>query len=133
MLAMIEAAGFVDVERRLLSVGIAQLLTGARGRRDRRSSPAPARLDAPVDLLADRRPPTGRLFERDRVGVAGRGAALRVDWPAGDPPAAPRLRRAALAAIESDDEVGLPGCGPVAFGALPFEPGAGATLTVSRA
>jgi len=30
MLAMIEAAGFVDVKRRLLSVGIAQLLTGTR-------------------------------------------------------------------------------------------------------
>ncbi len=30
MLAMIEAAGFVDVKRRLLSVGIAQLLTATR-------------------------------------------------------------------------------------------------------
>ena len=87
------------------------------------------RLDTPVDLLATAGP-DGWLFERNRVGVAGRGAALRVDWPAGDPSDGARAAAAALAAVESDDEVGLPGCGPVAFGALPFVPGAGATLTV---
>jgi menaquinone-specific isochorismate synthase len=35
-----------------------------------------------------------------------------------------------LATIEIDDELGVPGTGPVAFGALPFDPGAPATLLV---
>src|SRR3954454_9384321 len=75
------------------------------------------RLDSDVDLLA-----AGELlFERNRLGLAGRGVALRVP-----------LREAAetLAAITVDDEVGGPGCGVVAFGALPFVPGAPAELIV---
>jgi isochorismate synthase len=87
------------------------------------------RLDTPVDLLA-LAGGDGWLFERNRVGLAGRGAALRVAWPAGEPGAGARAAAAALAAVASDDEVGLPGCGPVAFGALPFTPGAGAALVV---
>ena len=42
------------------------------------------RLDHDVDLLAfvgD----DGFVFEKGRAGVAGRGEALAVDWPAGDP------------------------------------------------
>jgi menaquinone-specific isochorismate synthase len=79
------------------------------------------RLDHDVDLLGvcgrD-----GLLFEQQQVGLAGRGEALRIELPTG----AGRLARAAetvagaLAAVERDDEVGLPGCGPVAFAALPF-------------
>jgi menaquinone-specific isochorismate synthase len=53
----------------------------------------------------------GFLFEREGSGLAGRGAALRV--PAGS-------AEEALAAIAREDEVGLPGCGPVAMGVLPF-------------
>jgi isochorismate synthase len=74
-------------------------------------------LDADVDLLQ-----AGELlFERNRLGLAGRGVAATVpiDEAAGF-----------LAAIEVDDEVGLPGCGAVAFGALPFVPGAPAQLVV---
>lgn len=71
------------------------------------------RLDRDVDLLrwAGR---DGVLFARGRDGFAGRGVALEVDVDAAV---------TALAAIRTDDEVGLPGCGPVAFGALPFNPG----------
>jgi isochorismate synthase len=87
------------------------------------------RLDTPVDLLA-MAGRDGWLFERNRVGLAGQGVALRVAWPTGDPAAGARAAAEALAAIPYDDEVGLPGCGPVAFGALPFTPGAGATLVV---
>ena len=70
------------------------------------------RLDGDVDLLAafggD-----GFVFERSRVGLAGRGEALRVHMGEADD---------ALASIDVvDDEVGLPGCGAVAFGALPFD------------
>jgi isochorismate synthase len=87
------------------------------------------RLDADVDLpaVAGR---DGVLFEKGRAGLAGRGCAVRLPWPAGDPAAAARSVAAALAGIAVDDEVGLPGCGPVAFGALPFAPGAPSELVV---
>lgn len=64
----------------------------------------------------------GVLFARNRVGFGGRGEALRVGR---DDVAA------ALAAIDVEvDEVARPGSGPVAFGALPFLPGAPADLVV---
>jgi isochorismate synthase len=87
------------------------------------------RLDADVDLLrfAGR---DGMLFERGRSGVAGRGCAARVAWRGGDPAAAARATAEELASIEVDDEVRLPGCGPVAFGGLPFSPGAPSELVV---
>ncbi|HVX17056.1 MAG TPA: isochorismate synthase [Acidimicrobiales bacterium] len=68
------------------------------------------RLDLDVDLpvLAGA---DGVLFERAGEGFAGLGVATQV--PA-------ELAATALAAIDVDDEVGLPGCGAVAFGALPF-------------
>jgi menaquinone-specific isochorismate synthase len=87
------------------------------------------RLDRDVDLVAVAGP-DGVLFERGRAGLAGRGEALRIAWPAGDAAAAAQSAAAVLAAIEADDEVGQPGCGPVAFGALPFVPGAGCELVV---
>jgi isochorismate synthase len=64
-----------------------------------------------VDLLAAAGA-DGVLFERAGVGLAGRGEALRV--PVAD-------AAAVLGRIERDDQVGLAGCGPVAFGALPFD------------
>ena len=77
------------------------------------------RLDADVDLLA-----TGELlFERNRSGIAGRGVLTRLPWSEAD---------VFLAGIECDDEVGLPGCGAVAFGARPFDPAAPAELVVPR-
>jgi menaquinone-specific isochorismate synthase len=87
------------------------------------------RLDADVDLLAFAGH-DGVLFERGRSGLAGRGSGARVPWPGGDPSAAARSVAEALAGIEVDDEVGLPGCGPVAFGSLPFTPGAPSELVV---
>jgi isochorismate synthase len=84
------------------------------------------RLDGDVDLLAVAGH-HGVLFEQHGVGLAGRGCALRV--PSSDVDAA-------LAGIEVDDDVHLPGTGPVAFGALPFV-GAGElvvpTIVVGRA
>ena len=87
------------------------------------------RVDRDVDLLAVAGA-DGMLFERGRSGLAGRGVAARIPWTAGDPAAAARAAADALATIGIDDQVGLPGCGPVAFGALPFEPGAPAELLV---
>ncbi|HEX5366491.1 MAG TPA: isochorismate synthase [Acidimicrobiales bacterium] len=86
-------------------------------------------LDADVDLLAVAGD-DGVVFERGRVGLAGRGTAAVLAWPEGDPVTAARDAAAALAAVASDDAVGVPGTGPVAFGALPFAPGAGTTLVV---
>jgi menaquinone-specific isochorismate synthase len=89
------------------------------------------RLDADVDLLrfAGR---DGVLFEKGRAGLAGRGIAARLEWPGGDAAAAAQAVATELAGIEADDEVGLAGCGPVAFGALPFAPGAPSVLTVPK-
>jgi menaquinone-specific isochorismate synthase len=53
----------------------------------------------------------GVLLERGRVGVAGRGTVGQV---------AVADAADTLAAIAVDDEVGIPGTGAVAFGALPF-------------
>lgn len=91
------------------------------------------RVDRNEDLLAfacrdGRAQPL--LFERGAVGLAGRGEALRITWPGGDPSAAAGHAAETLAAIENDDEVGLPGCGPAAFGALAFSPGREAELIV---
>jgi menaquinone-specific isochorismate synthase len=63
----------------------------------------------------------GILFARDDHGFAGRGAALRCSRNAVD---------AVLGTIAADDPVGLPGSGPVAFGALPFLPDAPGELVV---
>jgi len=52
-------------------------------------------------------------FERGRAGLAGRHSIVSV--PADDVDDV-------LASFEVDDEVGLPGCGAIAFGALPFDP-----------
>lgn len=87
------------------------------------------RVDRDVDLLAIAGA-DGLLFERSRAGLAGRGAALRIAWAAGDPAVAAQAAAGALAAIEADDPVGLPGTGAVAFGALPFVRGMAAELIV---
>ncbi|HEY5155926.1 MAG TPA: isochorismate synthase [Acidimicrobiales bacterium] len=89
------------------------------------------RLDAEVDLL-DVAGADGVVWARRRTGLAGRGEVLRVGVPAGDPAAAAGSVHAALAAIGIDDEVGVPGTGPVAFGALPFDPACAGELIVPR-
>lgn len=65
----------------------------------------------------------GLLFVRDGVGIAARGVAARV--AVADAPAF-------LAAVERDDTVGEPGCGPVAVGVLPFLPGSPAELIIPQ-
>ena len=59
------------------------------------------------------------LHHRTRFVAHGVAARLR-----------PSESAAALAALETDDPVGLPGTGPVAFGALPFDPDAEGELVV---
>ncbi len=68
------------------------------------------RVEHDLDLLA-LAGGEGVLLERSRVGLAGRGVARRVGQ---------HEVEAALAAIEVDNPLALPGTGAVAFGALPF-------------
>ena len=65
----------------------------------------------------------GYLFVRDGVGLAGRGVAARIDADEAV---------AFLGAMECEDQVGVPGCGPVAIGVLPFVPRSPAQLVVPQ-
>jgi menaquinone-specific isochorismate synthase len=87
------------------------------------------RLDLEVDLI-DLAGETGRLWQRGRSGFAGRGSALVVPVAAGDPTDAAAAAHATLASIDVDDHLGLPGTGPVALGALPFDPSRDGSLVV---
>ncbi|MFA5885913.1 MAG: isochorismate synthase [Acidimicrobiia bacterium] len=74
-----------------------------------------------VDDLLDALGPDGFVWAENGVGIATGGVAATV----------PAARVAeTLAAITSDDEVGRPGTGPVAVGALPFDPVAPGVLTI---
>lgn len=87
------------------------------------------RLDVDVDLL-DVAGAHGVLFVRNRTGVAGRGEALRIEVPRHDPATAAKTVHAALDRIAVDDEVGVPGSGAIAIGALPFDVNQPASLVV---
>jgi menaquinone-specific isochorismate synthase len=85
------------------------------------------RLDDEIDLLTVAGS-DGVLVSRGGSGLAGRGEALRIAHGPEDDPA--DTVGAALGAIEVDDELGRPGCGPVGFAALPFDPGRTGTVIV---
>ncbi|MBW3574746.1 MAG: isochorismate synthase [Actinobacteria bacterium] len=89
------------------------------------------RIPDDVDLL-DVAGSAGVVFAGGDHGLAGRGTAMRIELPSGPGRlvGAGDLVADALAAIERRDEVGLPGCGPVAFAALPFADATPASLVV---
>lgn len=77
-------------------------------------------------------PPPGASvtsFGSPRRSLWGTGEALRIDLPAPWPDHV-GLVTEILGSIPTIDEVGSPGSGPVAFGALPFDRRVGATLVV---
>ncbi len=75
----------------------------------------------------------GLLWRDEHGGLAGHGVALRLSLPGGlADTQAVRSVGETLRAITVEDDVGLPGCGPVAIGALPFDPTAPASLIVPR-
>lgn len=80
------------------------------------------RLDRDVDLLAVAGS-RGLLWERGGFGLAARGEVTRVPVDEID---------AALGGFEIDDDIGIPGSGPVAFAALPFHQGGTATAVVPQ-
>ena len=75
----------------------------------------------------------GLLWRDEQGGLAAHGEAFRLSFPAGisDRGAIGRAGET-LGAIAVEDEVGLPGCGPVAIGALPFDRSASGSLVVPR-
>ena len=91
------------------------------------------RLEGALPDLISEAGETGLLWREGSGGLAGNGVAMRVDLPQGltDLDAVRKVTRA-LNEIDVEDEVGLPGCGPVAIGALPFDRGALAQLIVPR-
>jgi menaquinone-specific isochorismate synthase len=91
------------------------------------------RLDGPLPHLISESGETGLLWRESGGGLAGNGVAMRIDLPAGlaDVESVRDAIRL-LNTIDVEDEVGLPGCGAVAIGALPFDPIAPAHLIVPR-
>ena len=92
-------------------------------------------VDDPHDLLAHLAGPGSVAWVRGGEGLVGWGVAATVPVGTG----AGRLDRAAAAlaelfgACQVHDEVGVPGSGPVAFGALTFDPRSpGSLLVVPR-
>jgi len=94
-------------------------LTGAPTRLVARTTPLVG--EDTVDLLAVAGD-EGIVWEHEGAGLAGRGVAAVVDVGTGPARLAEAADEAArvLGEIEVHDEVGRPGCGPVAMGALPF-------------
>ncbi len=78
--------------------------------------------DGGADLL-DHLTPDGFAWLHDDVGLVTAGVAARVE---------PRHAAELLAGIEHDAELDDPATGPVAVGALPFDPDAPALLVVPR-
>lgn len=88
------------------------------------------RLDDDLELLAVAGA-HGLLFEQGGCGLAGRGEAARLEVPGGAERASSVAAvQEALAALTGKDDVHVPGTGPVAFGALPFDPTVSGTLVV---
>jgi menaquinone-specific isochorismate synthase len=106
-----------------------------RGAAARLAAGLVARTTALADLpnLLEAAGAGGLLWRDEHGGLVGDGVALRLSLPGGLADAeAVRSVGETLRALTVEDAVGLPGCGPVAIGALPFDPTAPATLVVPR-
>jgi menaquinone-specific isochorismate synthase len=87
------------------------------------------------ELLAMLPRPGAVAWVRRGGGLVGWGEAARITLPAGEDrfTAAEKWLRALLETAEVDDRVGLPGCGPVAFGSFTFDAASdGSVLVVPR-
>ncbi len=78
----------------------------------------------PGDLLARLPHPGSVAWIRRGDGLAGWGEAARISIPAGEDrfTAGEKWLAEFFDGAEVTDEVGLPGCGPVAFGSFTFDP-----------
>ena len=73
-----------------------------------------------------------RLFSSSNVGIVGIGVAARLRVPRSDGSAAAARVTDALAAIDPRTDIDVPGSGPVALGAFPFDPELDGELVVPR-
>jgi menaquinone-specific isochorismate synthase len=89
-------------------------------------------LPEPPDLLAQAGE-DGLLFRSEQGGLAAHGEAFRINLPDGlsDPDAVASVEQV-LASIQTEDAVMRPGTGPIAIGALPFDPAGAGHLVVPR-
>lgn len=85
----------------------------------------------PGDLLDLLPEPGGLAWVTGGEGLIGWGTAARLELTGPDPfAAADAWWRALLVGVEIEDEVGLPGCGPVAFGSFAFDGTTGTSALV---
>ncbi len=90
----------------------------------------------PGDLVTLLPQPAAVAWIHGGDGLVGWGEAARIVLPAGEDrfAAGEKLLRAIFDAAVVDDRVGLPGCGPVAFGSFTFDPASeGSVLVVPTA
>ncbi len=82
------------------------------------------RIADPGDLASQLPGPGALAWIHGGEGLIGWGEVARVTLPAGQDrfTAADKWLREALDGARIDDEVGAPGCGPVAFGSFTFDP-----------
>jgi menaquinone-specific isochorismate synthase len=93
-------------------------------------------VDDPGDLVARLPHPRSVAWIRRGEGLAGWGEAARISLPAGEDrfTAGEKWLIELFDGAEVTDEVGLPGCGPVAFGSFTFDPTSdGSVLVVPSA
>lgn len=87
------------------------------------------RLDADLDPVA-LGIATGMLWHRDGFVLGGFGEAARIPIDRAAGPDGASAAQAALSDFAGPDDVGLPGSGPIAFAAFPFDPEAPGELVV---
>ncbi len=92
-------------------------------------------VDDPGDLVARLPHPRSVAWIRRGEGLAGWGEAARVSIPAGEDrfTAGEKWLIELFDGAEVTDEVGLPGCGPVAFGSFTFDPTSDGSVLVVAA
>jgi menaquinone-specific isochorismate synthase len=118
------------------------MTSGEPGQEAVRAAPDPGDLTVrtvpvadPGDLLARLPHPPALAWVRQRSGLVGWGEAARITLPAGEDrfTTGEKWLRDLFEGAESDDQVGLPGSGPVAFGSFTFDPASdGSVLVVPR-
>ena len=100
----------------------------AGGRLAVRTVPVPD----PVDLVTLLPQPAAAAWIQDGEGLVGWGEAARIELPAGEDrfAAGEKLLRALFDSAAIDDQVGLPGCGAVAFGSFTFDPASDGSVLI---
>jgi menaquinone-specific isochorismate synthase len=89
----------------------------------------------PGDLLACLPHQPALAWVRQRSGLVGWGEVARITLPAGEDrfTAGEKWLRDVFDGADCDDQVGLPGSGPVAFGSFTFDPASdGSVLVIPR-